>query len=211
MIELLNNFESPQFDFIIWRSLREAPKLEKILVDCIKFFSDQKEIKIKGNVSDISILIEYMRKSRCLIVLDNFESILDTEQNVGLYRKEYQDYSVLIKRISESSHQSCLVITSRIKPEYIAVQEGEHSPIRSLVLPGLIEDEGLNILEDKGLIGSKKAMLDLVQLYSGNPLALKIVSTFIKDLFSGDIDEFIEQGLTAFVGIESLLDSQFNN
>ncbi|MBW4598211.1 MAG: NACHT domain-containing protein [Calothrix sp. FI2-JRJ7] len=211
LIELLNDFESPQFDFIIWRSLREAPKLEKILVDCIKFFSDQKEIKIKGNVSDISILIEYMRKSRCLIVLDNFESILDTEQKVGLYRKEYQDYSVLIKRISESSHQSCLVITSRIKPEYIAVQEGEHSPIRSLVLPGLIEDEGLNILEDKGLIGSKKAMLDLVQLYSGNPLALKIVSTFIKDLFSGDIDEFIEQGLTAFVGIESLLDSQFNN
>ncbi len=210
LMELLNDNQH-HFDFIIWRSLREAPKLEKILVDCIKFFSDQKEIKIKGNVSDVSIFIEYIRNSRCLIVLDNFESILDKEQNVGLYRKEYQDYGVLIKRICESFHKSCLVITSRIRPEDIAVQEGENLPIRSLLLPGLVEDEGLNILEDKGLIGSKKAMLDLVQLYSGNPLALKIVSTFIKDLFNGDIDEFIKQGLTAFVGIESLLDSQFNN
>lgn len=210
LMELLNVPEH-HFDFIIWRSLREAPKLEKILVDCIKFFSGQKEIKIKGNISDVSHMIQYMRNSRCLIVLDNFESILENQGKVGLYRKEYQDYGVLIKRICESSHQSCLVITSRIRPEDIAVQEGENLPIRSLLVPGLVKDEGLNILEDKGLIGSKKAMLDLVELYSGNPLALKIVSTFIKDLFSGDIDEFIKQGLTAFVGIESLLDSQFNN
>lgn len=207
LVELLN--AESHFDFIIWRSLREAPKLEKILVDCIKFFSDQKEVDIEGSISDVSLLIEYLRSARCLIILDNFESILQNEGDVGLYREDYKNYGVLIKRICESSHQSCLVITSRIKPEDIAVQEGANLPVRSLLLSGLVEDEGVKVIKDKGLIGSELAMRDLVHIYSGNPLALKIISTFIQDLFNGSIKEFIKQGLIAFAGIESLLDNQF--
>ncbi|MBF2064964.1 MAG: NACHT domain-containing protein [Calothrix sp. C42_A2020_038] len=211
LVELLCEPEF-NFDFIIWRSLREARKLEKILVDCIQFLSDQREVDIGGSINDkVSLLIDYLRSARCLLVLDNFESILQSETNVGLYQEDYQDYGVLIKRICESLHQSCLILTSRIKPEDIAVQEGENLPVRSLLLQGLKGNEALRVLEDKGLAGSDEEMRQLVKLYSGNPLALKIVSTFIKDLFNGNIEAFFEQGLTAFVGIESLLDSQFHN
>ncbi|NJR14603.1 MAG: LuxR family transcriptional regulator [Calothrix sp. CSU_2_0] len=200
------------FDFIIWRSLRETPKLDKILTDWIKFFSDQQEVEVKGDINErISLLIDYLRSSRCLLVLDNFESILNSDGHVGSYQEEFQEYSLLVKRICELSHQSCLVLTSRVKPEDIAVREGENLPVRILPILGLRESEALNVLKDKGLIGNSREMVELATIYSGNPLALKIVSTFIKDLFNGKISEFIYQGLAPFVGIESLLESQFNN
>ena len=208
LVELL----SQQFDWIFWRSLREAPKLESILVDAIKFLSNHKKTELQGSISDqITHLLNYLRSSRCLLILDNFESILQDKVNAGEYRQDYEEYGVFIQRIGESSHQSCIVLTSRTKPEEIAVQEGESQPIRSLLLKGLEQTEATIVLEDKGLSGSVQEMLELVELYSGNPLALKIVSTFIKDLFNGKIAEFLSQGLAPFLGIESLLDSQFNS
>ncbi len=198
-------------EHIIWRSLREAPKLEKILEDTIKFLSNQQETDFKGSVNDgITRLIDYLRAARCLLILDNFESVLEDGAHVGKYREDYEEYGVLIARVGESSHRSCLVLTSRTKPEEIAVQEGENLPIRSLSLQGLQRFEALKVLEDKGLCGSEDEILEVVQIYSGNPLALKIVSTFIKDLFNGNVSELLSQGLAPFVGIESLLDTQFN-
>ena len=53
-------------------------------------------------------------------------------------------------------------------------------------------------------------MRSLIQHYLGNPLALKIVSVYIRDLFNGNISEFFAQGITVFGDIRNLLDQQFN-
>jgi len=50
----------------------------------------------------------------------------------------------------------------------------------------------------------------LVQQYSGNPLALKIVATAIQELFDGNISDFLAQGIVVFGDVEDLLLSQFN-
>jgi WD40 repeat protein/DNA-binding CsgD family transcriptional regulator len=202
------------FDYIIWRSLREAPKLDTILNGIIKFLSNQEEINTRGNIHEkIARLLEHLRSSRCLLILDNFESILADGSHAEQYRDEYQDYSILIQRIGELNHQSCLVFTSRIKPKKIAMQEGENLLICYLSLQGLKDLEVMKILEDKKLTGTDQEMQKLVSLYSGNPLALKIVSTFIQDLFGGNVSEFLSQEitLTPFVGIESLLEQQFTH
>ncbi|WP_243713863.1 NB-ARC domain-containing protein [Nostoc sp. 106C] len=201
-----------EFDYIIWRSLRETPKLGTLLDGIIKFLSNQEEINTTGDINEkITFLLEYLRAYRCLLILDNFESILADGTHQEQYRDEYQEYSILIQRIGELHHQSCLVLTSRIKPQEIAVQEGENLPIRSLLLQGLKDLEAMKVLEDKRLFGTDEEMQKLIGLYSGNPLALKIVSTFIQDLFSGNVFEFLSQeiALTPFVGIETLLDKQF--
>lgn len=208
-VKLLQQLQS-EFDYIIWRSLRETPKLETILDDVIKFFSDQQLVDVKGSISDkISRLLDYLRSARCLLILDNFESILADGVHADEYREGYEDYSILIQRIGQSSHQSCLLLTSRTKPKEIALQGGENLPIRSLLLQGLQQPEAVRVLADKGLSGSVDEMRQLVELYSGNPLALKILSTFIKDLFNGNVSQFIAQEITQFVGIETLLDNQF--
>ena len=68
-----------QFDYVIWLSLREAPPLDEILVRLIQFLSDQQETEINLPIrlgERIIRLLHYLREYRCLLVLDNLESIL---------------------------------------------------------------------------------------------------------------------------------------
>jgi hypothetical protein len=49
----------------------------------------------------------------------------------------------------------------------------------------------------------------LIEAYTGNPLALKIVANTIIDLFDGEIVPFLEKGEVIIGGIRTLLEEQF--
>jgi WD40 repeat protein len=207
--ELMPSEPSEAFEYISWRSLRNAPPLEEILTDLLKFLSNQQELQLPSTINGkISRLIDYLRKHRCLIVLDNTESIL-CETPVGHYREGYENYGDLFKRLGEERHQSCVVLTSREKPREFASLEGDVLPVRSLLLKGLEETQGCKILTTRSLRGPEEDQKKLVERYRGNPLALKIVSTSIRDLFDGNITDFLREGSIVFNGIRSLLQQQF--
>jgi WD40 repeat protein len=199
------------FDYLIWRSLREAPPLEKILADLIQVLSDQQEIHLPDTVGDaITRLIYYLHKSRCLVVLDNVESILQGGTQAGHYREGYADYGRLIQRIGESRHQSCLVLTSREKPRELTRMEGPKRLVRSLLLQGLEDNAGQEFLKAEGLQDNDAQWQQVFTYYGGNPLALKIAANTIQDLFGGDIAEFLKQGVGVFGDIRDLLEQQFD-
>jgi WD40 repeat protein/DNA-binding CsgD family transcriptional regulator len=198
------------FEYLIWRSLRNAPPVLVMLANLIRFLSDERETELPATVDDrVTLLINYLRERRCLLVLDNAETILQEGDRAGEYRHEYEDYGQLLQRIGEEPHQSCLVLTSREKPKEFAPLEGEASPVRTLSLIGLGETEGQEILQDKGLFGSQQEWSKLIEKYSGNPLALKLVSEPIRELFDGDIAAFIAEGEIIFGDTRNLLDQQF--
>ncbi|MHC5716896.1 MAG: WD40 repeat domain-containing protein [Nostoc sp.] len=200
-----------EFQYLIWRSLRNAPPIHELLNDVIKFLSHQQETTLPENLDGkISCLIEYLRAERCLLVLDNAESILSSNERAGAYRQGYEGYGHLLRSLGETDHQSCLVLTSREKPRGIRIKEGINSPIRSLILPGLTGGEGEKILAEKGFCISESECQSLVELYAGNPLALKIVATTIYELFDGNVAQFLEQGTIVFGDISDLLDQQFH-
>ena len=58
--------------------------------------------------------------------------------------------------------------------------------------------------------GSSQNWQTLTHNYSGNPLAFKIVAGTIKDLFNGDIEQFLQREIISFDDIEDLLTEQFN-
>jgi WD40 repeat protein len=202
--------EQNPFKYLIWRSLRNAPPLAEILTDILKLLSSQLDLQLPSTVDGkITQLIDELRQHRCLLVLDNTESIL-RENPVGYYREGYENYGEFFKRMGEERHQSCLVLTSREKPKEFASLEGEALPVRSLLLKGLTETPGRKILEKKGLSGTEHEKNELVEKYRGNPLALKIVSTSIQEIFDGNISEFLQEGAIVFNGIRSLLEQQFD-
>jgi hypothetical protein len=173
--------------------------------------SHQQETTLPENLDGkISCLIEYLRASRCLLVLDNVESILSSDERAGAYRQGYEGYGHLLRCLGETNHQSCLVLTSREKPRGIRIKEGINSPIRSLRLSGLTGVQGEKILVEKGFCVSESECQSLVEFYAGNPLALKIVATTIHELFDGNAAQFLEQGTIVFGDISDLLDQQFN-
>jgi len=203
-----------EFDYVVWKSLKDAPPLKGILTNLIQFLSNQQETEAdlpETIASRINRLIDYMRESRCLLVLDNGESILQASR-AGYYRDGYKEYGELLKRVGEASHQSCLVLTSREKPRELVALAGETLPVRVLQMRGLGAVEGQEILQAKGLSlsGSEEAGKELIARYTGNPLALKLVATTIRELFAGDIAEFLREGTLAFDDIRVVLEEQFS-
>jgi WD40 repeat protein len=203
------------FQYVIWRSLRESPPIEKIVTDLIKFLSHQPEVQIPETLGEkITQLINYLRNSRCLIILDNFESILESGTSNSDYRQGYQGYGDLIKRIGESKHQSCLIITSRETPQEVVQLSGKNRPVRSLRLSGLAQLEAQKIFQEHGIFSaSTEEWQTLINHYAGNPLALNMVASAIEECLDGNVSRFVSQYLNKeralFDDIRELLNQQF--
>lgn len=211
-IKLAQRIPAEEFDYLIWRSLRNAPPISELLTNIILFLSNQTETAndLPESIDDkIARLLDYLRRSRCLLILDNAESILRQGERAGYYREGYEEYGQLMRCIAQTNHQSCLVVTSREKPRGIASQEGITLPVRSLQLDGLDETEAQEIFQAKGLACSATHRQKLIAHYRGNPLALKIVATNIQELFDGDTAQFIAQATAVFGDIWDLLAQQF--
>ena len=198
-----------QFNYVAWRTLRQAPPLLEVLSELILFFSDQQDTQVPDTAAkQIEQLLSYLREKKCLLVLDNFESILKTGDRTGKYRHGYEDYGLLLERIADGAHQSCLVITSREKPMGLAYREMDGGKVRSHLLTGLTPTASEEILNTLGIQGSGQQQL--INRYSGNPLALKIVAATIRSVFAGDVAEFLDYGTVVFGDLWDLLDQQFN-
>ncbi|PZO43364.1 MAG: hypothetical protein DCF19_05305 [Pseudanabaena frigida] len=199
-----------KFDFVVWRSLNNAKTPSEMLSAIIHFLSQQQETPDTTDTNAlISRLMEYLQRYRCLLVLDNFESVLKDEAQTGAYRKDYEGYGSLLRRVGEVSHRSCVVITSREMPEEVATLEGDILPVRAMQLKGLDEPAAERVLEAKGIKAVTDDLHRLVDWYRGNPLALKIAATSIKDLYSGSINRFLEQKTIIFSGIGNLIEQQY--
>lgn len=191
-----------EFEFVIWRSLRNAPLLETLLADLVPFLSNQKDIR-----AEVGRLIHWLRSRRCLVVLDNVETIFQAGDRAGQYRSGYESYSELFKLLCEVQHQGCVVLTSREKPSEVAALEGTET-VRSLQLSGSAQVAEA-LIAAKGLLGSQADKRILAEQYSCNPLTIKIVASSIRDVFDGDIEQFLQQSTILFNGARRLLDGQF--
>lgn len=211
-----------EFEFIIWRSLLHAPPVEEILAELIQFLCERQETDLPNNLdSQILRLLKYLRSHRCLLILDNAEAILqsgNSQENhftscTGVYQNGYEGYGQLFKCVGETLHKSCLVLTSGEKLQGLAELEGETLPVRSLHLKGLPEAEGRNLFSAKGsFTGSDKEWRAVISHYAGNPLALKLVASAIRDYFGGSIScflEFLKRDSFIFDDIRALLEQQF--
>ena len=204
-----------EFDYLVWRSLRNAPPIQDLLADLIQFLSNQQETNLPNTLDGrILRLLDYLRSYRCLLVFDNGETIMRSCDRNGGYQTGYEGYGQLWKCVGETDHQSAVVLTSREKPKDMAAEEGEVLPIRSLQLTGLPPTAGHEIFTVKGdFSGSTDEWRVLIEHYAGNPLALKIVASVIKDFFDGSIAnflEFLQQGTSVFGDIRDLLARQIN-
>src|SRR5438132_494451 len=200
---------APRFEAVLWRSVRDAPSCEDLVADCITFFSEKPPAGFPTSLEQrINQLLARLQARRCLLVLDNLETLLASGDREGGYLPGYEGYGRLIGRLAESAHQSCVLLTSREKPREIGPLEGGRSPVRSLRLEGVDEQAAQELLTDKGLSGTPAAWQRLVASYAGNPLALKIVAHAVSDLFSGDLDRFLQEGELIFNGIRPVLHQQ---
>ncbi len=205
-IKLAQKLES-QFDYIIWRSLKSAPLPEVLCANILAVLRDSD--LTDARTPSTSLLMQQLQKKRCLLILDNVDSILQAGDQAGQCLPGYEAYHQLLEQIATINHQSCLLITSREQPQLLEQLGGDHLPVRSIALKGLSCTAGQQILVDKGWIATSIEQDQLIQHFDGNPLMLKIAATKIQNLFGGDLSQFLAHGYTVFGDLWNLFDQQF--
>jgi WD40 repeat protein/DNA-binding XRE family transcriptional regulator len=199
------------FEVVIWRSLRDAPACEAFLDNCIKVIAPQPLGEVPTSLEHrLDLLLEYLESRRVLLVIDNFETVMEDRVGTSHLRPGYEGYGKLLRRVAESTHQSCLLLTSRQKPRDLVSQTGNLAPVRTFRLAGLETSACEQMLGELGVRGTTEERERLIEWYGGNPLALKIVAHTIVELFGNEIGPFLEQGEVVFGGVRELLAEQFD-
>jgi hypothetical protein len=199
----------PKVDALIYRSLQSAPPAAELLNDLLDTLGTSSSASMPNAIQDsgasqestdsqISTLMEFLRDRRCLLLLDDIETVLQGGQLSGQYRDGYEDYSTLLRRIGMERHQSCLILVSREQPRDISTMATAGYAVRELNLQGMSIPDGKIFLESTGLVKKGSTFDVLIQRYRGNPSALRVVSNIVQEFFGGDVIQFMSQS-TVFV------------
>src|SRR6202021_2490347 len=65
----------------------------------------------------INSIMNCLTQTRCLVVLDNLESILRDDSLDARFADKYVDYQSLLMRVARTIHSSCVLVTARVVPD----------------------------------------------------------------------------------------------
>ena len=200
---------APSFDRVFWRSLRDAPPPGDWLAEALGFLDPDAPNELRSDGERVRRLLEHLRSMRCLLVLDNFETLLRSGGRDASYRIGFEQYGSLLQQIAETPHRSCLILTSREEATHLQLLGGKHGPVRALHLGGLDPIDGRALLHDKRLTGNDEAWQSLVAKFGGNGFALQIIGETIREFFDGAIAEYLAFADSTPPGaVQDLLDTQ---
>jgi WD40 repeat protein/DNA-binding XRE family transcriptional regulator len=200
----------PSFEAVFWRSLRNAPPCREWLGAAVLFLSEHQVVPAEADEARRAQLLELLRDRRCLLVLDNFETVLEPCASEVRYRDGYTGYGLVLELLGETAHQSSILVTSREGPAELRRLQSPTGQVRLLRLDGLDAAAAQALLASRGLAGDRSAWRALVDRYRGNALALQVVGEVIATVFSHDIDAFLAAGEAVFGDIRRLLETQFS-
>jgi hypothetical protein len=170
------------FEFVLWRSLQTAPKLQTLLdqlLDCTVGPTQN----ITNDVNQATTqLLGFLRQHRCLLVLDGFDRLVHPASDRA------SSYQLFLLRLSRDRHQSCILVTSRQPCLDLTSQDS-----RTLTLKGLPEPDGLALLQSQGMAGKDQDLKALLRRYDGNPLALKLIAPLVQTWFGGAVGDYLRQ------------------
>jgi deoxyadenosine/deoxycytidine kinase len=179
-----------KFTKVIWHNMSHAPQLTDLLTELLSYFEDDRFVPETRSIREqLSCLIGYLKQQSCLLVLDEYEAILATDNLMGFYQEEYKNYSQLLKYIAEGIHNSTLLITSRDETIDLSILRNKKAD--SLHLKSL--GEAAKFLLQEWNLQGEDYYQELIDRYYGNPLALKLVANTIENLFARDVEKFLDR------------------
>lgn len=187
------------YDYVIWRnlSLRSVPTLESLLTDLMRCFQSSQESDTQPVIAD---LIQQLQRDRCLVILDNFESLFQPQNFAGYYQSGYENYGELLKQITQTHHQSSLLLLSRETPLELMSLTGGTSTTPMITLKGLTRDGIEQLLSEKGLNCQDDTIFSqLLDHYSGHPVAINELAITVQTLFAGNFNDLLQDN-SIFVG-----------
>lgn len=173
--------------FVPLQSIQSADLLLSAVADAL-------DVPLTGQAEPIVQLLHYLRKKEMLLLLDNFEQLLD------------EGGREVLLHILEAAPKLKLLITSR---EALNLQEEWLYPVAGLAVPAgahledwadhdavklLVERIG-RVRRDFSLETEAEGMVRLCQLVEGMPLAIELAATWTKTLTCAEVADEIQYSL----------------
>ena len=212
LIESVNTGCQPKIDFCIWKSAYYGLTVETLATDLIELLTPSSELEGLPTYTEakVSLLLRNLQARRCLLVLDGAEVFLrESDDNDFKYHGGYEEFRIFIKRIAEEQHQCCMILTSRKPFECIDVLHHLNRPTSSLEIKGLALEDAKQILRAKDLT-CEEEWESLIKYHRSNPSELQIITSKIKDVFDGRVEEFLKFKTSLAINLfQGKLDQQF--
>ncbi len=151
-----------EFEVVLFRSLQNGPPVAEVLDQTIRAISGQQATPPDRVPNKIALLIQLLRQRRCLLILDNYEAIMQPGALAGAYRSGYTEYGTLLHALSEREHHSSVVLTSREKPAELGLLQSPTGAVRTLELSGLDDSACESFLIAKDIAATASEVSALV-------------------------------------------------
>jgi len=172
------------FDCVIWRNLSFYNSWRELKLALFQLFNDNKVFEDEPENLNYKLL-SYLQKHKCLLILDQGETLFQEGQISGIYRSGYEDCEQFLYYSTNLEHQSCVIFVSDIIRKSLTQDESSYF----LKLEGL-QESAKEIFRMANLKEDEKWSL-LIDQYGGNPLYLKIATQSINTLFNNQVSAFL--------------------
>ncbi|HEY9706257.1 MAG TPA: ATP-binding protein, partial [Allocoleopsis sp.] len=202
-----------KFEVIIWKSLKYPKSLDLLIKDFLNVCQQEPKETLDDKLTQ---LFDILKNKKCLIILDDLQNIFIPSEFAGQYKPEYKDYQNFFTMITETEHQSNVILISQEQSVEMDCLDENLYPIKCLQFSGIDDVEILNNmgLQDSStsLTNHEEHWLKLIKLYEGNPFYLKSISMLINKNYDGKVADFlVENTLHITNQMRSHFQEIFNN
>jgi hypothetical protein len=191
--------QSDHFQSIVWASLETLPPLSELITRLLK------DLAINRTHADpCTDLYQHLQQHRCLLILDQWETILSNQTETG-YQTGYSDYATCLQALCQN-HQSCVILLSREKPAIPT----SLPPIQALEITELTYRDDRDFLIAEQLQGSETELAQFIAIYN-NPLILKLIADRVRTIHGGRVATLVTAGATIYsnADISKIIKSEF--
>lgn len=195
------------FDVVIWRSLADRQSPEELLRDLVGVLLPARapEAVSEGATDRLTAeLIRVLRARRCLLVLDNMESVFSP--GTSMPSPHERGHLSLLHALADAEHNGTVLITTREVPVELLDRPGRQ--VCMLQLGGLDTAACAELLTAQEINADAAAVARMAEVYSGNPWEITLAIGVVRDLYGGDADAFLREEVAVTGDVRGLLTGQ---
>lgn len=174
---------------IIWESLETAPPVSQLITRLLRRLTPANALPDSAQLP-IHQLVEGLRHSPYLIVLDHLDAVLDPHREAGAYRAGYEEYGHVLEQLGNLEHSSCIIVTSHELPRELR----RNAHIRPFLLKGLEPTSAPHLFEHFYLsLDAADTGTRLFRYYAGHPKVLQSVAAIICNVYNRQVNQFLDE------------------
>ncbi|MEM8721921.1 MAG: tetratricopeptide repeat protein [Cyanobacteria bacterium P01_G01_bin.39] len=179
-------YHSLDFEAKFWADVSAKPDFtifaEKIIIALggkVAFPIDLTEL--------INNLLNLLSQRRCLLVVDNLETLLDQQRNW-----QDENYQQFFSRWLQQGTKSTLLLTTQDKPSLFQSLQSWYP------LGGMKITEGVELFHQLGIIATEEELTKFVEYVQGHPLTIKLVAGYLISYCDSQFSQVEELELAQF-------------